>query len=204
MSKEIKLKFDTDLAKMLSDLAQMIVEVKATKKALKITSETIPGNLGEIEFDYLGDQKAYYFGVFAWSEDFSRFIEKPSPPYESNIPEGFEYQFSMNTLMEDRGVYSRSNGKLLLPDNTQGIEENIAHIRKCIGDFYIPWVQRFVSISPNLIDDIIKNPRFYSYPAPLIAYAMKHNSMRVEDINIMPGKSIIKNKEFDEKLLSLA
>ena len=104
--------------------------------------------------------------------------------------------------METRGVFSRSDGKIYL-STAQNMERDINHIQNCLNEHYIPKIETFLTCSPSLIDDIIENPDFYSFPAPLMAFTMRINSIRAEDLKVSLGKKILKNSIFDKNILGL-
>ena len=108
----------------------------------------------------------------------------------------------MVTMMENRGVYSRSDGTISLPIRLDQIDEIIAHIQGTLNDFYLPWLERFINFSPDLIDDIVKHPDYYSYPVPLISFILKRNKMKFQDLTIKIGKTVMKNRVFDEGVLN--
>ena len=201
MNKEIKLKFDEQLSKILSEIEKKFDHLKVRKKGVRITSESDKNNYGELKFDFLGGQKAYYFAMTGWSADFDGYIADVRPPYGSNHPDDFDHHFFMSTIMEDRGIFSRSDGKIYLPNKEDDIFEICSHIKNCLNDVYIPWLIRFVKFSPELIESIVRRPDFYSYPSPLIAYLLKKNEMKYGDLGFKLGKGIIKNKDFDLKIL---
>ena len=202
MNKEIKLAFDNSISLMLSEGVKSSGKIKAYKKSLKLTSPECSGNRGELIFDYLGGQKAYYFGMIGWSLEFSEYVKVINPPYKSNTPRGTDHHFSMVTMMENRGVYSRSDGKIDLPIRLDQIDEIIVHIQDTLNDFYLPWLERFINFSPDLIDDIVKHPDYYSYPVPLISFILKKNEMKFQDLTIKIGKTVMKNRVFDEGVLN--
>ena len=202
MNKEIKLAFDNSISLMLSEGVKSSGKIKAYKKSLKLTSPECSGNRGELIFDYLGGQKAYYFGMIGWSLEFSEYVKLINPPYKSNTPRGTGNHFSMVTMMENRGVYSRSDGKIDLPIRLDQIDEIIVHIQGTLNDFYLPWLGRFINFSPDLIDDIVKHPDYYSYPVPLISFILKKNEMKFQDLTIKIGKTVMKNRVFDEGVLN--
>ena len=202
MNKEIKLAFDNSISLMLSEGVKSSVKIKAYKKSLKLTSPEYSGNRGEVIFDYLGGQKAYYFGMIGWSLEFSEYVKVVNPPYKSNTHRGTGSHFSMVTMMENRGVYSRSDGTISLPIRFDQIDEIIAHIQGTLNDFYLPWLDRFINFSPDLIDDIVKRPGYYSYPVPLISFILKKNKMKFQDLTIQIGKTVMKNRVFDEGVLN--
>ena len=108
----------------------------------------------------------------------------------------------MVTMMENRGVYSRSDGTISLPIRLDQIDEVIAHIQGTLNDCYLPWLERFINFSPDLIEDIVKRPVYYSYPVPLISFILKKNKMKFQDLTIQIGKTVMKNKLFDAELLN--
>ena len=140
--------------------------------------------------------------MFGLSLEFSEYLKTIAPPYKSNVPEGFDHHFGMSTIMEKRGVYSRSDGTISLPIRLDQIDEIIAHIQGILNDFYLPWLDRFINFSPDLIDDIVKRPDYYSYPVPLISFILKKNKMKFQDLTIQIGKTVMKNKLFDAELLN--
>jgi hypothetical protein len=201
--KEIKKIFDDRLANLLLNDIESKNNIKATKKSIKFTSSKYDGTNGEILFDYLAGSKAYYFGMMFSSLEFPRFLKEFPPPYASNHPSDLGYDFSMNTLMEKRGEFARQDGKILLANNLEQISNSIEHIKICLNNFYIPMAERFTDFSPELINDIVKNPSYYSYPLPLIVFCLKNNSLGRDMINEVGnlGKEIIKNKAFDQTLI---
>lgn len=201
MTKEIKLAFDKSLSKMLDGIALGNERIKATKKRLKILSKLNSRNFAELEFDYLGDQKAYYLSITGWSADVAEYIKQVQPPYPSNVPAGFDHHFFMSTLMERRGVFSRVDGKIHLSD-IRSVDEVMMHIERCIKDNYIPKIENFLEASPALIENVVENPDFYSYPIPLISMALKRNSMNFEELKLSLGRMLVKNPAFDKALLA--
>lgn len=200
MIKDIKLTFDKGLSEMLGRVALANEQMKAAKKKLKLSSKLNPRNFGELAFDYLGDQKAYYFSITGWSADVTDFIEKIEPPYRSNVPVGFDHHFFMSTFMENRGVFSRADGKIYLSE-VRSIDETMKHIEHCLNDYYIPKIENFLTGAPPLITNVVDNPDFYSYPIPLISFVLKRNSMKFEELKLSLGKTLVKNPAFDKALL---
>jgi hypothetical protein len=140
----------------------------------------------------------------AWSPEFSDFLKEIDPPYSSNVPAGFDHHFFMSTIMENRGVYSRSDGKIILPKNEDDLNKIISHIGSCLNDFYIPWMENFTGFSVGLIDKILNNPEFYSYPVPLIEYICRENFISFESMGVQLRKGVVKNKKYDEELLGIS
>ncbi|THJ30093.1 hypothetical protein E8K88_17840 [Lampropedia aestuarii] len=200
MTKEAKKNFDEALAGILKNGIRATQQIKANKKSLKLKSNEYQETFGEISFDYLSSQKSYYFSIACVSGEFSDFLSKIAPPYQSNRPPDLGHDFSMNTLMEDRGVFSRSNGKINLLDVTN-LNEMMLHIESCLNDYYIPKVENFLTFSSSLIEDVAKNPDFYSYPIPLIVFVMKKNSIKFKELQTPMNKKLFKNSLFDKSLL---
>ena len=204
MSSEMKAPFDAALANMLSNLTLASGHWKLGKNAAKVVAESNKLNKGELKFDYLGAQKAYCFAMTGWSSEFTDYIAQIQPPYRSNHPDGFDHHFFMSTLMEVRGEYSRSDGKMALPRDKQHVEEISQHIQICLQNAYLPWLSNFVHFAPELIKRVLERPDFYSYPAPLIAFILKKNGMRWDGLNLQAGKAVIKNRTFDFDVLQSA
>ena len=202
MIKDDKKLFDEALATLLQNDIYSTQKLKASKKLLKFTSENFSRTVASIGFDYLSGQKAYYFAIVCSSGEFSDYISKINPPYISNNPPDFGYDFSMSSLMENRGIFSRTDGKIYLTE-VQDINKTIMHIGHCLNEYYIPKVENFLTFRPPLIKDIVENPNFYSYPAPLIAFVMQKNSIKPEDLKFSFGKKIIKNSTFDKSILGI-
>lgn len=201
MDKEIKSAFDAALYKVLSEVRCESVVIKASKKGLKINSFFDKENFGELKFDFLAGQKAYYFGMTGWSMAFGEFVADVAPPYGSNHPEGFDHHFFMSTIMENRGLYSRGDGKIYLPEKVGTISEICSHIENCLNEFYVPWLRSFVNFSPDLIGRVIQRPEFYSFPAPLIAFVLKVNNLHWEDVKVDLSRGVLRNKAFDTRLI---
>ena len=89
-----------------------------------------------------------------------------------------------------------------MPIRLDQIDEIITHIKGILNDFYLPWLDRFINFSPDLIDDIVKRPDYYSYPVPLISFILKKNKMKFQDLTIQVGKKVMKNRAFDEDVLN--
>ena len=202
VDKEMKKAFDEALAFLLQNSVHTTQKMKAGKKSLKIASLTFPRTVANLDFDYLSGQKAYYFSITCSSGEFESYISDVAPPYPSNKPPDLRHDFSMSTLMETRGVFSWLVGIIYL-STAQNMERDINHIQNCLNEHYIPKIENFLTFSPSLIDDIIENPDFYSFPAPLMAFTMRINSIRAEDLKVSLGKKILKNSIFDKNILGL-
>jgi len=202
MSNDAKKIFGDLLAEMLSKRVTSRLKIKSTKDTIKVFSDRWKKTLGHLEFVYLGGQKAYYLAISATSDEFSEFISNMNPPYKSNKPDGFNHHFSMSTLMENRGVFSRSGGTIYLPSKPEHISETISHIENVLNSTYIPLLERFVRFSPELVGDILANPDYYSYPIPLVVFALKANSLHSDFIKTNINRKAIKNSEFDKKILN--
>ena len=202
MTKEIKKIFDDALAILLQNSIHTTQKMRAGKKSLKISSLNFPKTVAELSFDYLSGQKAYYFSIACSSGEFENFISEIAPPYASNRPPDLKHDFSMNTLMETRGFFSRSDGKIHLSE-VESVERVMIHIQSCLNEHYMSKIENFLTFSPSLINVIADNPDFYSFPAPLIAFTMQINSINPEDLKVALGKKILKNNTFDKNILGL-
>ena len=170
MNKEIKLKFDEQLSKILSEIEKKFDHLKVRKKGVRITSESDKNNYGKLKFDFLGGQKAYYFAMTGWSADFDGYIADVTPPYGSNHPDDFDHHFFMSTIMEDRGIFSRSDGKIYLPNKEDDIFEICSHIKNCLNDVYIPWYIMTSRENNKQTMEFFEKNNYFNYPKDKIKF----------------------------------
>lgn len=199
MSKEIKKTFDAEIEKILKNL-NISSKSRVFKKSIKLNS-LLTKNSAEISFDFLAAQKAYYFNLTGYSDEFSEYIEKIKPPYNSNTLDGFEHHFNMSTLQEKSHSYSNQVGKIYLTSNHLEFNYQLDNLSKALAGFYIPWLIEFLDFKVELIYKILQRPDFYSYPIPMVVYILKKQGVKLSDLNLEIGKKIIKNKEFDNNLM---
>lgn len=199
MSKEIKKTFDAEIEKILKNL-NISSKSRVFKKSIKLNS-LLTKNSAEISFDFLAAQKAYYFNLTGYSDEFSEYIEKIKPPYNSNTLDGFEHHFNMSTLQEKSHSHSNQVGKIYLTSNHLEFNYQLDNLSKALAGFYIPWLIEFLDFKVELIYKILQRPDFYSYPIPMVVYILKKQGVKLSDLNLEISKKIIKNKEFDNNLM---
>lgn len=200
MSKEIKKIFDAEIEKILKNL-NIPSKTRVFKKSVKLNSLSTK-NSAEISFDFLAGQKAYYFNLTGYSDEFSEYIEKIKPPYKSNTLDDFDHHFNMSTLQEKSNSHSNQVGKIYLTSSNLELNSQLDNLSKSLTDFYIPWLIEFLDFRVELIYKILQRPDFYSYPIPMVSYILKKQGVKLSDLNLEVSKKIIKNKEFDNNLMA--
>lgn len=199
---EMKKLLDQRLSGILKNSIHSKSNLKALKKSVKLQSKIFPNSNGEIYIDFLGDAKEYCLGMSFMSGEFDSFIENLSIPYRSNRPSGSGSHFALITYSENRGIFSRSSGTIRLPTTEDELEATVAHISRAINESYIIMADRFLHFAPELIDDIISNPNFYSYPYLLILFTAKINGIGLDTIMNprITNKRLLGNASFDKKI----
>lgn len=127
------------------------------------------------------------------------FIDKINPPYKKNIDARY---FLASQNENARTFSSRIDGLAPLPSSEKDIEELAQTITENISNIYLPRVENYMQIKPELVSDIIRSPENYKYPFLSAIYAIKKNSIAasLEIKKSLLTKSISGDKKFDENI----
>ncbi|NIE63555.1 hypothetical protein [Burkholderia sp. Ax-1719] len=168
----------------------------------EITVKKSEDAVGRIGFRFLSNANGYILAASADSADLQSFFSEIKPPYKPNIATGLA--FAMNTSMEIDKLFSpNQGGAIALPRNEVEIESVCQWICGKVKDVYLPRVLRVLEADPRLVDDVLANPDYYSYPVLTIIFAVYKNNLNTDGLNFdyMLGKKVSKNKNYDAELL---
>jgi hypothetical protein len=157
--------------------------------------------VGRIGFRFLSNASGYILAASADSADLQSFFNEIKPPYKPNVATGLA--FAMNTSMEVDKLFSpNQGGAIALPRDEVEVESVCQWICGKVKDVYLPRVLRVLEADPRLLDDVLKDPGYYSYPVLTIIFAAYKNNLKVDSLNFdyILGKKISKNKNFDAEL----
>lgn len=201
MTKENRAKFETELNDHLRVLSKQIIGGKALKNKITLLGKADGCASGLIELSYLSNANGYMLAAAAKNSAFSEFYETNPPPYKSNLPS--EWQFSMNSLMEEYKIFATQiGGTVPLPTSKEDIIKTCDWIVEKISSIYLERVKNIIGCTPNLIGDIIKNPKYYDFPIPMIACVIKTNRLSPNDYkDSVLTRALIKNKNYDSAIL---
>jgi hypothetical protein len=157
--------------------------------------------VGRIGFRFLSNANGYILAASADSADLQSFFNEIKPPYKPNVATGLA--FAMNTSMEVDKLFSpNQGGAIALPRDEVEVESVCQWICGKVKDVYLPRVLRVLEADPRLLDDVLKDPGYYSYPVLTIIFAAYKNNLKVDSLNFdyILGRKISKNKNFDAEL----
>jgi hypothetical protein len=160
-------------------------------------------SVGRIGFRFLSNANGYILAASADSADLQNFFKEMRPPYKPNVATGLA--FAMNTSMEIDKVFSlNQGGAIALPQDEAEIESVCQWICGKVKDVYLPRVLRVLEADPCLVDDVLENPDYYSYPFLTIIFVVIRGNLNVSGLNFdyMLGKKFSKSKNFDIELLN--
>lgn len=138
-----------------------------------------------IDFTYLNNLHAYGTIIVVKSPIMKSELDTFCPPYKSNLPND-EYIYCMSTMGE-------KDGCPLLPSTEDGIDKTCKLLLDRLKYAQLPAIVNLLDVNKDLVEDIINNPKYYSYPFLLILLAINKNGISKDDID----SDIL----FDEKIL---
>ena len=197
---ELKKLFDAVLSDKLKLLAKEY-GFRSGKLALK--KKNSDKNI-ELSLIYSKKGLGYYISSTAFDNELNTFLTESKIPYKSNNLAD-TYQLFFSTLSEKKPLYPISNqGNLIKIPQLSQIEEITDATIKLLQQEYIPLLVNFSEMNEGLIRDIISKPSLFNYPLPTLVFCCIKNNIRKLEKDFVLNKNIIKNQEFDLKMLNLA
>lgn len=200
MSFENRENFEQKLFKILKEIEHSNSMIKASKNKLKFKIAKI--NVAELYIQHLARVDSYYLGGTVFGGTIFDFLSKVSPPYKNNLFN--ESCCSFTTLGKEDKKFSLEMGGAIKTPSIIEVEAVCGHIKKSLEEHYIPKIIACIVPSKRTIRDVLESPDEYSYPAPFIHCAIKSDATIAENTlleQVRKHKKIIKNKEFDLRLL---
>lgn len=154
--------------------------LKIGKNNITVKTDTVTAR---IDFTYLNNLRAYGTVVVVKSPKLTLDIDCFKPPYKSNLPNA-EYIYCMSTMGE-------KDGCPLLPTTEDGIDKTCNLFINKPNNIYLPTIFNLSEISKELVYDVIRNPKCYSYPFLIVLLAMNKNKLSRENVD----SSIILNEK---------
>ncbi|MEP6931971.1 MAG: hypothetical protein ABI850_18250 [Flavobacterium sp.] len=174
--KELRDEFEKELQIYLKRELSDMPELKVTKNKISITHKK-SGASAKIIFGYLANSNTYEIMIFIEHPELQQKISHITPPYPSNLLNP-NFIYSMSTVSE-------KDACPLLPVTEKGVTNTCQLILSRIKNNYIPIIFNLFKITPELIDDVINRPKYYSYPFLLIFISMKNNCMTPDKVTII-------------------
>lgn len=75
------------------------------------------------------------------------------------------------------------DGCPLLPTTEDGINKTCELLVDRLKEIHLPSIINLLELDKNLIEDVINNPKYYSYPFLIIMLAMKSNNLSKIDVD---------------------
>ena len=97
-----------------------------------------------------------------------------------------------------------NQGNLIKTPQLSQVEEITDATIKLLQQEYIPLLVNFSEMNEGLIRDIISKPSLFNYPLPTLVFCCIKNNIKKLEKDFVLNKNIIKNQEFDLKMLNLA
>ena len=204
MTQNLKLDFEKQLKEELTILLSSYKNINISSNEIEIKIKKTKNNSaqGFIALDYLVNAKGYALVMSVDSPEFQNFIKEVNPPYKSNLLT--EHTLAMTSSGEKNKTFSPTiGGAVALPRTPDKIEETCQWICERITSIYLPRLFHLINFESELIQDILENPDHYSYPFPLILYAVRKNNLSINDVDehLLFSKKISKNKSYDRSLV---
>jgi len=200
MSLENRAIFERKLLEKLKEIELSNSMIKASKNKLKFKS----GNkfVAELYIQHLARVDSYYLGGTVYGGAIFEGLSSIDPPYKSNVFN--DSCCSFTTLGQEDKKFSLELGGAIKTPSLADVEAVCGHIKKVLEDHYVPKVIACIIPGQRTIRDVLESPDEYSFPAPFIYCAIKNDAKIVECgmlDKVRQSKRVIKNKEFDLKLL---
>lgn len=71
----------------------------------------------------------------------------------------------------------------MLPTTQQGIDKTCDLLLSRLKDIHLPAIFNLLDVSEKLISDVVRTPKYYSYPFLIIMLAMKNNKISKERVD---------------------
>ncbi|EDS4738644.1 hypothetical protein QDY32_004459 [Salmonella enterica] len=152
-------------------------------------------SIANIDFVYLNNLNAYGTIIVVKSPVIKLDLKAFNPPYKSNLANE-DYIFCMSTM----GV---KDGCPLLPTTENGINKTCELLVDRLKEIHLPNIINLLELDKNLVEDVINNPKCYSYPFLIVMLAMKKNNLSKIDVDrdkILNEKILGFNNDKDIKL----
>lgn len=190
--KEVRNNFERQFNIVLKNAFDEQKNIKIGKNKVTIKKDDAVAN---IDFIYLNNLNAYGTIIVVKSPVLKLELEEFNPPYKSNLPNE-DYIFCMSTM----GV---KDGCPLLPTTEDGINKTCELLIDRLKKIHLRNIISVLEVDKYLIEDVINNPKCYSYPFLIVMLAMKKNNLSKIDVDrdkILNEKILGFNNDKDIKL----
>lgn len=133
------------------------------------------GFVASVDYLYLNNLNAYGTIIVVRSPFLTAQVSEFQPPYKSNLPNP-EYIYCMSSMGE-------KDGCPLLPTTQQGIDKTCDLFIDRLKDIHLPVIFNILDVSEKLIIDVVRTPKYYSYPFLIIMLAMRNNKISKESVD---------------------
>jgi hypothetical protein len=211
MTKEIRQQFEANLQEYLKrELGHLLPDTAIIlKKEIKYKLTKSNEVFADIAFEFYPKSNGYYVHMSFKSEKFKDFLEEVSPPYRSNIGEG--WHFIAASWNFKKKLFGNSRGLLELARNVHDVNKMLDTVSRDLKGFFIPLANHFYCLDKELIDNISEyGDIFYSHPVLLAIFLARKNGMPIEFVNNPKifNRRLSRNLSFDravaEKFLARA
>ncbi len=199
MTQTNRVKFEISLKNSLREKYKNRLDVKIKNK-LGISIKSADG-FAEINFVYVKWANGYYLTASADHKGFSEFFAESAVPYKSKFLA--RHNFFVTTLSEKTKKFANSsNGHAVIPAREEWIAEACTELVEKISQHYMPYVENFLHMRLDVVDDVLSNPDYYQFPFLTALYAAKRNNadIGVFGISRFSEKKLMGNPEFDRAL----
>ncbi|EMM4086347.1 hypothetical protein WAC87_004411 [Shigella flexneri] len=172
LTKNLKSKFENHFNLCLKNSFSGQKHIKIGNNSITVKTDTVTAR---IDFTYLNNLRAYGTIIVVKSPKLTLDIDYFKPPYKSNLPND-EYVYCMSTMGE-------KDGCPLLPTTEDGIDKACDLFINRLNNTYLPTIFNLSEISKELVNDVIRNPKCYSYPFLIVLLAMNKNKLSRENVD---------------------
>lgn len=193
-----KLQFKAALAARLADARSSILLLKPLKAGIKMLDVETGKQLGELAFDYLRNAGGVYLTCDVRGGIVHEVLRDLQLPYGSNLMNGATMSF--NSLSEGRKEFSPDIGGVVRVYNGMDIDRTCGEIIGRLITWHIPKMERIITASKVLIEDVVAYPDHYSYPLPVIAICLIRNGSTDIEAELAPyarNKRLARNRSLD-------
>lgn len=202
MTSENRVDFEYELLKELTTIALQFEGVAASKNKLKFKYNKKV--VAELFLEHLARVDSYVLGGIVYGGAIFECASGFNPPYKSNLFN--EGCFSFISSGEQVKRFGNAPGGSVKTPDLASAKETCAHIGQVLKEFYIPKVLACITPTKQTIGDVLDSPDNYAYPAVFIHCAAKLGAEftdKAQYDNVINSRKIIKDKSFDEPLISV-
>ena len=200
MSSENRLYFESELLKVLKDIASQFVGVVASKNKLKFKYNNKV--VAELFLDHLARVDSYVLYGMVYGGEIHECATNFNPPYKSNLFN--EGSLSFNSSGEQGKRFSGDFSGAIKTPPPDLAADVCTHIGLVLKDYYVPRILASIKPAQRTISDVVSAPDQYAYPSVFIHCAAKLGGVeeaRVQIDEAVKSKQIIKDKSYDIPLL---